>query len=66
MRGDYTGEFWSILIGAGVGLVVQYINANLNTFMDNKFGIVNSSFNVFRYGFYSTLSSTILGAVLYK
>ena len=40
----------------------DYVNANLNTFMDNPWGIVNSSFNVFRYGFYSTLSSTIIGS----
>ena len=44
----------------------DYVNANLNTFKSNKFGIVNSSFNVFRYGVYSTISSTSLGAVLYK
>ena len=50
------------MIGAGVGLVVQYISANLRTFNDNPFGIVNASFNVFRYGFYSTLSSTIIGS----
>ena len=44
----------------------DYVNANLNTFRDNPWGIVNSSFNVFRYGVYSTISSTIFGAVFYK
>ena len=39
---------------------------NLNTFMDNPFGIVSASFNVFRYGVYSTISSTVFGAIFYQ
>ena len=44
----------------------DYVNANLHTFIDNPFGIVESSFNVFRYGVYSTISSTVFGAVFYQ
>ena len=35
-------------------------NANLHTFMDNPYGIVEKSFAVFKYGIYSTISSTSL------
>ncbi len=44
----------------------DYVNANLNTFMDNPFGIVSASFNVFRYSVYSILSSTAFGAIFYQ
>ena len=44
----------------------DYVNANLNTFMDNPFGVVSASFNVFRYGVYSIISSTAFGAIFYQ